>query len=439
MESKNGGSHKKKKVIIIVSLILCVLLCISPVVSSSSVLSGQEGNLVEIKDDPTPLAAGTSQNTGNTNENPSTAPAVVPAAVPMVEGLTQESSDAPAGNLPVANENDNIVAPPAPAASDTPAITPDSPVINPDTPVDPDIPVVDPDEPVDPDTPVVDPDEPVDPDTPVVDPDEPVDPDIPVVDPGEPSGTNTEITLAYAQRVIEGYNACGTDKERQEYFGITNNNFSNDTFRNKLQEIMGDPLPLENSVVEQAAYCSDLVLYLHVYFIKDGNTKAPVVYATTAGTYNGSGRWNAWMIYLNGTWYESQSTHAYSGSHQPTTIASFNSMDIPAVAAMLNDPAQFLPLGATPAEEEIQAEENTIDGEPESLALTETAEITDPVPAPVMPATAASANAETPGQPASAEKNSMPVEDGGADSHSEPVPALVPETTILPEEEASAE
>ncbi|MEA5003038.1 MAG: hypothetical protein VB081_06025 [Christensenella sp.] len=396
METKNNVNTKKKKAIIIISLILCVLLCVSPVAFSHSayVDENSDGQTVEIKDGPTPLAAGSPQDADQAEQAAS-------PATPVREELTQVTQAVPVNGQPVVRDNNDTVTDPG---------TPDAPIVVPDQPV------------TEPNTPVVDPDEPVvDPDAPIVDPDEPaVDPDAPVVDPDAPSGTNTEITLAYAQRVIDGYSACSTDKERQEYFGITNNNFSNDTFRDKLQEMMGAPLPLENNITGQAAYCSDLTLYLHVYFVKDGSARTPVIYATATGAANGSGRWEAWMIYMSGTWYESQKTHEYNGSHQPTGISSFNNRSIPEISAMLNDAAQFLPLGTTPVEaeepvvEELTVTENAIADVPEAIATPQDLVVpTEPL-----------SDAEP--QPA----DSTPVE---------PAPAVIPETIILPQEELAAE
>lgn len=350
---KNKQNTKKRnKTIMIVSLILCVLICASPVTFSTSAHENNDGKTVEIKDAPTPLAAGTSQDTkpGDTN----TATAVQTAPVPAAGEFAPSSAIVAMGDTqvplsqPASSEDDGNAA--IGTAQDVPVVTPDQPSALPDEPV------VTPGNPiVNPDTPPIGSDQPaVDPDAPIVDPDQPaVDPEKPAVDP-EPSGTNTEITLAYAQRIIDGYDACATDKERQEYFGITNNNFSNDTFRSKLHELMGNPLPLESDVTAQSAYCNNLSLYLHVYFVKDGSTRVPVVYAATTGTYNGSGRWDAWMVYFNGAWYESQKTHAYNGSHQPTSISSFNGMDVSGVQAMVSDPAHFLPLGTLPDESEEQ-------------------------------------------------------------------------------------
>ena len=404
------NTQKRNKAIIIVSLILCVLICVSPVTFSTSAYENNDGKTVEIKDTPTPLAAGTSQDTkpGNTD----TATAVQTAPVPAAGKLVPASTIAAMGDTqvpssqPVSGEDDDNAA--IGTAQDIPVVTPDQPFVTPDNPI------------VTPDTPPIGSDQPaVDPDAPIADPDQPVvDPDKPAVDP-DLSGTNTEITLAYAQRIIEGYDACATDKERQEYFGITNNNFSNDTFRSKLHEFMGNPLSLESDVTVQSAYCNNLSLYLHVYFVKDGSTRVPDVYAATTSTYNGSGRWDAWMVYFNGAWYESQKTHAYNGSHQPTGISSFNGMDVSGVQAMVSDPAHFLPLGTIPDEPEKQEpqaepmmEMAALEPE-ETAALAEETVTEDTTDLPRPEALSAEQPAQQGGQ--------QPVEQAASDAQTQPV------------------
>ncbi|KKI51760.1 hypothetical protein CHK_0927 [Christensenella hongkongensis] len=164
--------------------------------------------------------------------------------------------------------------------------------------------------------------------------------------------------------MIDGYNKCETNAERQEYLGINNNNFSNDTFRAKLAELMGKyysfPLTVDSNVQSQGAYCQDKDLYYQVYFVKDGDSRAAVVYASEASGLDSGNRWEAWMVYQNGTWFESQKTHSYNGSHQSTSVSGLRDKDISYVSGMVQDGTQWLPAGTIAEEASEQAPEEEV-------------------------------------------------------------------------------
>lgn len=110
---------------------------------------------------------------------------------------------------------------------------------------------------------------------------------------------NEETILAKAREMMETISTM-TAAEKQEYFGIKNNNFSNDTFRDKLLSFIGEGWPtIDSQILAETQNLQNSTLYISCYFA--GN-KTPILFGSL---YNDNTKnWNTNMIYVNGTWYE---------------------------------------------------------------------------------------------------------------------------------------
>lgn len=112
------------------------------------------------------------------------------------------------------------------------------------------------------------------------------------------------------------YNNCKTTAEKRTLLGITDSNFSNDTFRAKLLRDLGGTWDrLESDIVSSTQYQQGKSLYVQVYLIPSGGSFIPVIYSTQNSALNGS-QWSTNLIYNDETniWMEYTQKHAYNDS-----------------------------------------------------------------------------------------------------------------------------
>ena len=122
--------------------------------------------------------------------------------------------------------------------------------------------------------------------------------------------------LERAQSLIAQFNACTTADEKRELLGITNSNFSNDSFRNKLITDMGGTWEnLEQEVVDATEYQQDKTLYVQVYIAGKSTDYEAVVYSTQNPDLSGN-QWSTNLVYDDETelWMEYTQKHPYNDS-----------------------------------------------------------------------------------------------------------------------------
>ena len=131
-----------------------------------------------------------------------------------------------------------------------------------------------------------------------------------------PSTTATRL-LERANALLAQYYACATAEEKRALLGITNNNFSNDSFRLKLLSDLGGTWEqLEEEVVDATQYQQDKTLYVQVYISGPGSDYVPVVYSTKNADLSGSNQWSTNLVYDDETalWMEYTQKHPYNDS-----------------------------------------------------------------------------------------------------------------------------
>ncbi len=118
---------------------------------------------------------------------------------------------------------------------------------------------------------------------------------------------NTDAQLYIDTQVLLEKLKGMTDDEKRAYLGITNSNFSNDTFRAKiLQDIGGEWELISQSVLDKTTYqknASDL--RIQPYFFGDKWSES-IIYANPAKDMTGTNLWSTNLVYNheNGKWYE---------------------------------------------------------------------------------------------------------------------------------------
>ena len=123
--------------------------------------------------------------------------------------------------------------------------------------------------------------------------------------------------LERADTLLSQYYACKTAAEKRTVLGITNSNFSNDSFRAKLLSDLGGTWEqLEEEVVDATQYQQDKTLYVQVYISGPGSSYVPVVYSTKNADFSGNAQWSTNMVYNDETelWMEYTQKHPYNDS-----------------------------------------------------------------------------------------------------------------------------
>ena len=149
--------------------------------------------------------------------------------------------------------------------------------------------------------------------------------------PEEPVDKSTTATrmLDRAYTLIAQFNACTNSAEKRALLGITNNNFSNDSFRKKILSDMGGSFEqLEAEVVASTEYQQGKTLYVQVYISGKSSAYEPVVYSTQNSDLSGS-QWSTNLVYDDdtATWMEYTKKHTYNDSRVGYSLAGLNGVE----------------------------------------------------------------------------------------------------------------
>ena len=141
-----------------------------------------------------------------------------------------------------------------------------------------------------------------------------------------PKSTTATRMLDRAYTLIAQFNACTNSAEKRALLGITNNNFSNDSFRKKILADMGGSFEqLEAEVVASTEYQQGKTLYVQVYIAGKSTAYEPVVYSTQNSDLSGS-QWSTNLVYDDdtATWMEYTKKHPYNDSRVGYSLAGLN-------------------------------------------------------------------------------------------------------------------
>ena len=122
--------------------------------------------------------------------------------------------------------------------------------------------------------------------------------------------------LERANTLLSQFNACSSNAEKRALLGISNSNFSNDSFRAKLlSDLGGSWEQLEEEVVDATQYQQDKTLYVQVYMSGLRNDMVPVVYTTQNHDLSGN-QWATNLVYNDdiALWEEYTQKHPYNDS-----------------------------------------------------------------------------------------------------------------------------
>ena len=123
--------------------------------------------------------------------------------------------------------------------------------------------------------------------------------------------------------MLSQFNACASNAEKRTLLGITNSNFSNDSFRAKLlSDLGGSWEQLEEEIVDATQYQQDKTLYVQVYMSGLRNDMVPVVYATQNHDLSGN-QWATNLVYNDdiALWDEYTQKHLYNDSRDSYGMA----------------------------------------------------------------------------------------------------------------------
>lgn len=141
-----------------------------------------------------------------------------------------------------------------------------------------------------------------------------------------PKSSAASRMLERANTLIAQFNACTTADQKRELLGVTNSNFSNDSFRSKLIADMGGTWEnLEQEVVDATEYQQDKTLYVQVYIAGKSTDYEAVVYSTQNPALGGS-QWSTNLVYDDETelWMEYTQKHPYNDSRVGYSLAGLN-------------------------------------------------------------------------------------------------------------------
>ena len=149
--------------------------------------------------------------------------------------------------------------------------------------------------------------------------------------PEEPVDNSTTATrmLDRAYTLIAQFNACTNSAEKRALLGISNNNFSNDSFRQKILSDMGGSFEqLEAEVVDSTQYQQDKTLYVQVYIAGKSTAYELVVYSTQNSGLSGS-QWSTNLVYDDDTaaWMEYTQKHEFNDSRVGYSLARLNGVE----------------------------------------------------------------------------------------------------------------
>ncbi len=156
-------------------------------------------------------------------------------------------------------------------------------------------------------------------------PEEPA-PEEPTPEEPAPQSTTATRMLDRAYTLIAQFNACTNSEEKRTLLGITNNNFSNDSFRKKILSDMGGSFEqLEAEVVASTEYQQGKTLYVQVYIAGKSTAYEPVVYSTQNSDLSGN-QWSTNLVYDDdtSTWMEYTKKHPSNDSRVGYSLAGLN-------------------------------------------------------------------------------------------------------------------
>ena len=119
-----------------------------------------------------------------------------------------------------------------------------------------------------------------------------------------------------ANTLLTQFNACASNEEKRTLLGISNSNFSNDSFRAKLLSDLGGTWePLEDEIIDATQYQQGKSLYVQVYMSDLRTNYIPVVYSTENPDLSGS-QWSTNLVYNDDSalWVEYTQKHPYNDS-----------------------------------------------------------------------------------------------------------------------------
>ena len=151
----------------------------------------------------------------------------------------------------------------------------------------------------------------------------------PVSEEPAPASTATTRMLERAYTLIAQFNACTNSEEKRALLGITNSNFSNDSFRKKIISDMGGSFEqLEAEVVDSTQYQQGKTLYVQVYIAGKSTAYEPVVYSTQNSDLSGS-QWSTNLVYDDdtSTWMEYTKKHSSNDSRVGYSLAGLNAKE----------------------------------------------------------------------------------------------------------------
>ena len=156
-------------------------------------------------------------------------------------------------------------------------------------------------------------------------PEEPA-PEEPTPEEPAPQSTTATRMLDRAYTLIAQFNACTNSEEKRTLLGITNNNFSNDSFRKKILSDMGGSFEqLEAEVVASTEYQQGKTLYVQVYIAGKSTAYEPVVYSTQNSDLSGNqSSTNRFYDDDTSTWMEYTKKHPSNDSRVGYSLAGLN-------------------------------------------------------------------------------------------------------------------
>ena len=124
--------------------------------------------------------------------------------------------------------------------------------------------------------------------------------------------------LERAKALLSSFYACTNSAEKRALLGITNSNFSNDSFRAKLVSDMGGTWEqLEEEVVDATAYQQGKTLYVQAFIAGKSTDYEAVVYSTQNPALSGN-QWSTNLVYNDetATWMEYTKKHPYNDNRE---------------------------------------------------------------------------------------------------------------------------
>lgn len=144
-----------------------------------------------------------------------------------------------------------------------------------------------------------------------------------------PASTTATRMIERTYALIAQFNACTNSAEKRALLGISNNNFSNDSFRQKILSDMGGSFEqLEAEVVASTQYQQGKTLYVQVYVAGKSTAYEPVVYSTQNSDLSGS-QWSTNLVYDDdtSTWMEYTKKHSSNESRVGYSLAGLNAKE----------------------------------------------------------------------------------------------------------------